>query len=133
MGYINHDDGTVTDSKNGLMWKQCAEGQSGSDCSGTALKYSWDTAMKIPKNLNLRGGFAGHSDWRVPTKDELETLVFPGNRPSICLDAFPNTPSEVFWSSSEVGADSARGVYSDSVYGCYRNFSFAVRLVRASQ
>lgn len=134
LGYIDHGNGTVTDSKTGLMWKQCAEGQNGPDCSGTALKYDWDTAMEIPKNLNLRGGLAGHSDWRVPTNDELETLVFHENQPSICLDAFPNTPYEAFWSSSEYGAKLAWFVLFDigEVGISLRSNSYAVRLVRSS-
>lgn len=136
LGYIDHGNGTVTDTKTRLMWKQCAVGQSGPECSGTVLKYDWDTALKIPKNLNLRGGFAGHSDWRVPTKEELETLVFDWCRPTICLDAFPNAPDEIFWCSSESVADSTWLVSfgNGRVSSCSdHDRRFAVRLVRASQ
>ena len=136
LGYTDHGDGTVTDTKTRLMWKQCAEGQSLPDCRGQPMKYSWDVAMKIPTTLNLRGGFAGHSDWRLPTKDELTSLVFHGRTsPAICTEAFPNAPSAAFWSSSPSGEDLAWGVdFVDGfVYGNLRSLALAVRLVRASQ
>ena len=39
--YTNHGNGTVTDSKTALMWKQCSEGQSGSACTGTHTTQPW--------------------------------------------------------------------------------------------
>jgi hypothetical protein len=30
--YIDHGDGTITDTKNGLMWNRCLEGLSGTNC-----------------------------------------------------------------------------------------------------
>ncbi|MGB4499160.1 MAG: hypothetical protein WBI40_10735, partial [Methylococcaceae bacterium] len=36
-----NNNGTVSDSKTGLMWKKCSEGQSGADCSsGSATPYT---------------------------------------------------------------------------------------------
>ena len=40
--YRINGDGTVTDTKTGLMWKRCSEGQSGDSCSGEATKYKWE-------------------------------------------------------------------------------------------
>ena len=134
--YTVNGDGTVTDTHTGLMWKQCAEGQSGPDCKGSAGEFNWDVAMQIPKTLNQRGGFAGCHDWRLPTKDELASLVMHGrSNPVICTEAFPNAPSNVFWSSSPGGDSSAWRVYfgNGHVYGSSRSVAWAVRLVRASQ
>lgn len=39
--YAEHGDGTVTDTRTGLMWKQCVEGRSGANCdSGSSNIYS---------------------------------------------------------------------------------------------
>lgn len=43
----------------------------------------------------------GHNDWRMPTKRELETLVYAGAiNPAIDTTYFPNTPASFFWSGS---------------------------------
>jgi hypothetical protein len=138
LGYVDNGDGTVTDTRTGLMWKQCVEGQSGAACEGRAGEFNWDTAMKIPQTLNQRGGFAGYHDWRVPTKDELESLVMHGRtNPAICTEAFPNTPASFVWSGSPSANDAsfAWGVYFDDGYSYdyYRSSYYGVRLVRGGQ
>jgi hypothetical protein len=97
-----NSNGTVADTKTGLMWKKCSEGQSGTDCSsGEAATYTWQQALQQAQTVNS-GGFAGYSDWRVPNVKELVSItekqcVYP----AINLTVFPNTPSVWwFWSSS---------------------------------
>ena len=138
--YVDHGDGTVTDARTGLMWKQCLEGQGGADCEGRAGKFNWDTAMKIPQTVNQRG-FAGYHDWRVPTRDELESLVMhERTNPAICTEAFPNTPSSGIWSGSRnaYGTGFAWVVLfyyglSSYSYGDGGRTDFGVRLVRGGQ
>ena len=132
--YVDHGDGTVTDTRTGLMWKQCLEGQSGADCEGSAGQFNWDTAMKIPQTVNQRG-FAGHHDWRIPTRDELESLVMPEcANPAISTEAFPNALASYVWSCSlgTYCASDAWFIDFDSGHadlgGC--RYGLGVRLVR---
>ncbi|MCH8553250.1 MAG: DUF1566 domain-containing protein [Natronospirillum sp.] len=70
--YDDHGDGTVTDLLTGLMWMRPAVGQ------------EWDNGRihGDPEFMTLEAAqaaaaaftFAGHSDWRVPSIDELESL-----------------------------------------------------------
>ena len=53
--------GSWTDAKSGLTWQNPPAGE----------KLEWDEAKKYCDNLNL----AGHTDWRLPTIDELRSLV----------------------------------------------------------
>ena len=69
--YLDHGDGTVTDTATGLMWTKNAN-------HGMLLM---DAATAYCQNLV----FAGYSDWRLPSvqvkksgKAELETLGHPG-------------------------------------------------------
>jgi hypothetical protein len=54
--YIDHGDGTVSDTRTGLMWKQCLEGLSGDRCqTGAELARTWGGAL----TLALASDFAG--------------------------------------------------------------------------
>jgi hypothetical protein len=58
--FIAYDDGTVLDTRTGLMW---AAKDNGSD-------INWQGAKSYCENF--RGG--GYTDWRMPTQDELAGL-----------------------------------------------------------
>ncbi|MCI5196181.1 MAG: DUF1566 domain-containing protein [Candidatus Electrothrix sp. AW5] len=148
--YINNGNGTITDTKTGLMWKRCPEGLSGKNCEkGKAKEYSWNDAVKRFKNVS----YAGYDDWRMPTIDELKTLVYcskgvknkkngecnkGSTKPTINQKAFPNTTSwPPYWSSSPNANYSAIALYvhfsNGNSYNVNRNNSYAVRLVRSGQ
>lgn len=134
-GYVDHGDGTVSEPKTQLMWMQCAEGQEGLQCERQVLQYPWEMAMRIPTHLNLRGGFAGYSDWRLPTLLELQSLVRTDQRPTICAEAFTNAPEALFWSStlvSEGGREACNVYFGTGSQGTNdRDNAYAVRLVRS--
>jgi hypothetical protein len=107
--YVDNNDGTVTHGPTGLMWKRCAEGQTwnGITCTGTAGTYTWDAAKLLTST------FVGKSDWRLPTQEELLSMVDYGMvidfnvTTSTAKNAtiFPNAPSDPFWSAtSSVGS-----------------------------
>ena len=134
----DNGDGTITDTKTGLMWKQCVEGQSGSDCaSGSAKTFTWQQALQRAQTLNSSGGFAEFSDWRVPNIKELRSLVEQQCwEPAINLTRFPNPGSDFVWSSSAVAGD-ASGAWGVSFrYGSNewisKNDSYQLRLVRSA-
>ena len=102
--FTDNGDGTVTHHETGLMWKQCPEGLSGASCAtGTVTSYSWSLALQQSEGLNAGGGFAGYTDWRVPNKKELRSIVeLQCAFPSINENYFPNMSSGSFyyWTAS---------------------------------
>ncbi len=133
--YTDHGNGTVTDSRTGLMWKKCSEGQTGHDCSGNSVTtFTWAEALVHAEAHT----FAGHDDWRLPNIRELDSLVEECRFTPAINDAhFPNTPSSYFWSGSPYANFSS---YTRVVYffngnsgGSNREDSLHVRLVRGGQ
>jgi hypothetical protein len=139
---IDNCDGTITDSKTGLMWKKCLEGLSTDDClTGTAGSFTWQAALQQPGIVNAGGGFAGYNDWRLPNIRELRSIVEERcYNPTINLNRFVNTTSSIVWSGSPY-AGSAPSPYAWSVhfdtghswFNDARSSNFAVRLVRGGQ
>lgn len=96
---------------------------------------------KFAQDVNASNGgqgLCGHTDWRVPTLQELYNLADRGRtNPAIDPIYFPNTQAWLFWSASPVAGSpvSAWGVvfyYGDDVWN-FRSVASAVRLVRGGQ
>lgn len=101
--FIDHQDGTVTDSKTGLMWSKCSVGQtySSGECVGLSQSKGWAESLQYIQSLNGAGGQAGYADWRMPNIDELATIVeYQCFDPAVNLSVFPATPSKTYWSST---------------------------------
>ena len=137
--YTDHGNGTVTDTRTGLMWKQCAEGLSGASCqTGSAQTFTWANALAHAE----ASSFANYSDWRLPNVKELSSLVEDcRERPAINTHFFPNTVDggSGFWSGSpHAHADGSGRAWllmfsNGGVYNDHRTNSHRVRLVRSSQ
>jgi len=56
---------TVSDKKTKLMWTR--------DANIASKRMEWNDAVKFIESLNQEK-YAGYSDWRLPSKEELETL-----------------------------------------------------------
>ena len=68
--FKDNGDGTVTDAATGLMWMKMDSGafKTGRKKDG---KLNWQEALKWSEDL----GYAGHSDWRLPSVKELQSIV----------------------------------------------------------
>ncbi|EOR08829.1 DUF1566 domain-containing protein [Acinetobacter beijerinckii] len=67
------EQGVWTDPKTGLMWARISIGQewNNGQCIGDAKFMNWTTAQIACRHFRL----ADCNDWRLPTIDELETLM----------------------------------------------------------
>jgi hypothetical protein len=88
LSYTDNDNGTVTDNNTGLIWQKEDDFQ----------PRMWDEAKSYCDNLSLNG----YSDWRLPAKKELNSIVdygipFPG---PVIDDIFTNTKISNYWTSN---------------------------------
>jgi hypothetical protein len=85
---FTYDDDVVTDHGTGLVWQR-----------QHAAAMGWLEALNACETLDL----GGRTDWRLPTLKETQTLVDDRRlQPSIDVVAFPDCPSEWFWSSTPI-------------------------------
>jgi len=112
LAYVDNADGTITDSNTGLMWEKLDDNNV-DGIHDYSRSYSWNTAFGKIDALNAGGGFAGHTDWRLPNKKELQSIVnlenvSPAVRPAFNTGCTPGctitscscTRSSNYWSSS---------------------------------
>ena len=113
----------VTDSVTGLQWQDDAVGSS----------VGWQGAIDRCEVLSL----GGHSDWRLPNKKELLSIVdYSKYNPSINAE-FQNTASDYYWSSTTRADDTGYAWvvgFSDGYTSSnHKGNSYYVRCVRAGQ
>ena len=143
--FTDNGNGTVTDTVTGLMWDRCSQGQSGAACAtGTASTMTWPAALTAAVTANT-ANYKGYNDWRLPNKNELESLVdiplvdiLAFTNPAINPTAFPATPEfSDYWSSTTnmPVPTEAWFVYfqAGASYGTAKTNSCQVRLVRSGQ
>jgi len=138
MSFTDNGNGTVTDNNTGLIWQKYEN----------ASKYNWYqasgtydatynlTTQSVCGSLNL----GGTSDWRLPTKKELMSIVdysvsYPG--PKIKTAYFPNAFADDYWSATTF-ADSDYFVWCVDLRSGFNNGGgheapFYVRCVRGGQ
>ena len=93
--YRNNQDGTVTDLKFGLMWKLQDSYQEKKEWT------NWEVAQVYVEEKNEQK-FAGHNDWRLPTRKELLTLY----------EEDKTIPWFYYWTTNEVHMDPIFGYTS---------------------
>jgi hypothetical protein len=122
--FIDNGDDTITDTRSNLMWSKATL------CESEVNQHE---AARICGAMDL----AGHTDWRLPTVEELFALADRTKHcPAIDTDAFPDTKSDWYWTGTVTAwALSSAWLVSfsngDSYY-CRRDYSLAfVRAVRS--
>lgn len=137
----------IRDTSTGLEWQRCSLVQTwdGRTCTGDATTYNWNDARAAANRV---------SGWRLPSKDELRTLVhcssgqparFKNNDvvcsdsqyPSIAAAVLPRTAAGCYWSSSPHGANPTSAWYvsfgNGGAFNGNRKLANRVRLVRSGQ
>lgn len=102
-------DAQLTVKIGNLLWKKCAEGQTGGTCEGLATYYQYcttDTISNCHNGTNLfagpiydacnglnntpPGGYAGKTNWRVPTMSDFNDTLS-------CTTGIDTTTTPGFW------------------------------------
>jgi hypothetical protein len=117
-GYVDNGDGTIHDKDNTYSWSGASYGST-NEMDGTL-------ATTFLAALNVGGGFAGHTDWRLPNQTELYSLVnleigypgpvvfpeFDGNcganssgNPGCTVTTCSCTAPSYYWSSSSYASN----------------------------
>jgi len=126
--YIQNDfkdngNGTITDNATGLMWQQ----------SGSPKYMNYDNAKAYIEKLNSKK-FAGYSDWRLPTVDELKLLLTPKEmNGDLYINPLFDKTQKWCWTSDTRASGGAWLVYF--LYGdvSWRYDNLYVRAVRLRQ
>ncbi len=92
---------TVIDDQRALMWQDSEE----------VPMLIWKESLKYCEDLE----FANHEDWRLPNKEELDSLVDIKRKLPAINKEFENTISYRYWSSTE---------RSEKKAAWYVNFSY---------
>ena len=154
LGKGQKDWGCTKDNKTGLIWELKTSDGGLRDMSKTYTNYTSDypadyysneSKSKYGSNFNTDGfvtlvnnqGLCGAKDWRLPTKDDLTSLLKLGVSPKIESSYFPNTKAENFWSSVSFSDDkqysSAVGFGDGYSLEHMKREYFYARLVRGFQ
>lgn len=123
---------TAYDKNTGLTWMRCSYGQewtAADGCFGSLKLLDWESAMGVR--------WRDDAAWRLPQKDELQSLVAPGcKKPAINETVFPGTPSIQYWTGTTSGPSYAWVVFfrtGMATWNFLRTTPFAVRLVRTGR
>jgi serine/threonine-protein kinase len=116
--YVTNDfqvngDGTVTDRATGLTWQQ----------AGSDFPMTWHEARDYVETLN-RKSFAGRESWRLPTVNELITLLTDVPRAGdLCIEPVFDQNERWLWSSDRRSFVAAWYVSADMGYISWQDFS----------
>ena len=141
----------VRDNTTGLIWEVKTDDESFHDRDN---KYTWYDVNPLVNcgNAGTPGdgtdttdfidalnssNFGGYSDWRLPSQEELATIIDHGrSNPAIDTGYFPNTQGSDYWSSTT--GDYAEDAWlvsfhGGNMYNVYKSDSYYVRAVRGGR
>lgn len=88
--FKDNGNGTVTDNLTGLMWTKSASSQG----------YNWPGALSNISSFNSTN-YLGHSDWRLPNRKEIRSLVdYSQANPALPAGNPFEVPDQDYWTSS---------------------------------
>jgi hypothetical protein len=99
--FTDNADRTMTDSQTGLVWIKDGKTPGPVVCSPGTCK-TWQGALDHIRCLNANN-YLGKSDWRLPNRNELASLVNHGRPNSAAWlnrQGFSNVQANSYWSSS---------------------------------
>ncbi len=116
--FKDNKDGTVTDTRTGLMWKKCAETTRWDASSDSCQEAAGGTKHNVAANTNYAEAlqaaqsstFLGHRNWRLPTAAEFQSVF--GNECNRNSDGSPGA-------SRAIAMNLRRSSGSDSYYGTF--------------
>jgi len=118
--FVDNGDDTVTDRVTGLMWQK----------EGSSEGMTWADAKEYVNQLNS-GKFGGYSDWRLPTIEELASLIKSMRAKGTYIDPIFSERQQFCWSADTFDTDVAWYVSfkAGMIRHIYR-FFYYVRAVR---
>jgi len=94
--YTRESQGVIKNNLNSLIWQDNKE--------PTTLTITWTSAKEYCSNLIL----ASFSDWRLPTRAELESIVDYGRYDPSMNETFKNIETYNNWTSSSLASDNSQ-------------------------
>ncbi|MBI3246902.1 MAG: DUF1566 domain-containing protein [Deltaproteobacteria bacterium] len=100
LSYTDNGNGTVTDANTGLMWEK-KDDSNGLHDKDNAYDWALATGTWV-SSVSAEGGtgFAGRNDWRVPTAQELQSIVDYSRTSPASDPVFGPTLASGYWSST---------------------------------
>ncbi|WP_168432850.1 Lcl C-terminal domain-containing protein [Pontiella sulfatireligans] len=123
-------DGTIADNLTGLEWIKAPH-----DLNGNSAGMAWEDAIDLCNDVE----FAGHSDWRLPSRRELMSLADAGRYSPALPSGHPFTGilNDEYWSSTSVASYTSTAwrvsMYSGSVYRFFKSSLYYAWPVRDQQ
>jgi len=122
---VDNNDGTVRDSTTGLLWQK----------SGSSKPLNHSNSIKYIKSLNAKS-FAGYSDWRMPTLEELASLLEKDNMDGVHIDSVFDNKQVRCWSADGPGTSETSSNFNgawvlDYTYGKARKAIWPKRKLSA--
>ena len=100
-GYVDNQDGTISDPEHGVMWQKADDG----------VERSWREAGQYCEALVL----AGHDDWTLPKAYQLEGLIDTAHSPTI--DPLFAVKASYYWSATDSASSPDSAKYVNFFYG----------------
>lgn len=131
MSYSVNSDGTILDKNTNLTWQNRWLDNNGNQIN--FIKSKWQSACDYCDSLEL----GGYSDWRLPTKHELFSVVDLSKSNPAINTSFANTKNTYYWSETSNSYNTNNAWYvnfSDGYVGEQsKNNGLYVRCVRSDE